>query len=262
MNRIPIGSHRAAALVSSIVFAFSGMSGLMLTAAQSVVARTGSESTLASRSPQLAVLTVGDSIMKGFGVQSGQAWPSLIAGDDGWSLTNVACDGAGVLRVGSVNDCDENFSALISSEATLDPDIVIFEGSSNDFGLDNSELLASTISELQTIRADFPSAQIVGLSTLWGYTDPPSQLEQINSQVQRAVTQVGGTYVDIGQPMAGHPELMQSSDVHPNASGQAVLASTIRAVIQPIEHNALVTKQIAATRQSTVEALLHQGRLL
>ena len=262
MNRISISSQRAAALVGSIVFAFSGISGLLLAAAQSVVAHPGSNSTLATTSTPLTVLTVGDSIMKGFGVPSGQAWPSLIAADDGWSLSNVACDGAGVLRVGSPNDCDENFAALISSQATLHPDIVIFEGSSNDFGLDNSALLASTISELQTIRADFPSAQIVGLSTVWGYTDPPAQLEQINTQVQRAVTQVGGTYVDIGQPMAGHPELMQSSDVHPNASGQAVLASTIRAVIQPMEHDALVTNQITATRQSSVEALLRQRRLL
>ena len=262
MHRIPIGPHRAAALIGSIVFAFAGMSGLMLAAAQSASAHTGSNSTLASSSPQLSVLTVGDSIMKGFGLPSGQAWPSLIAAADGWSLTNVACDGAGVLRVGSPNDCDENFAALISSEATLDPDIVIFEGSSNDFGLDNSELQAATMSELQIIRADFPSAQIVGLSTVWGYTNPPAQLAQINSQVQRAVTQVGGTYFDIGQPMAGHPELMQSSDVHPTASGQAVLAATIRTVIQPVEHAALTTKQITATRQSTVATLLRQRRLL
>ena len=262
MNGLPIGTQRTAALVSAILFAFSGMSGLMLNAPQFTIVRTGSESTAATNSNQLAVLTVGDSIMKGFGVAPGQAWPSVVADDDGWSLTNVACDGAGVLRVGSVNDCDENFSALISSEANLHPDIVVFEGSSNDFGLDNSELLASTISELQAIRAEFPSAQIVGLSTLWGYTDPPAQLVQINSQVQRAVTQVGGTYVDIGQPMARHPELMQSSDVHPNAAGQAVLASTIRAVMQPIEHEALVAKQIAAARQAAVDALLHQGRLL
>jgi acyl-CoA thioesterase-1 len=262
MNRMSIGSHRAAAAVSAIVFAVSGMSGLVLSASQSIDASPGVNSSLTAGPRGLSVLTVGDSIMKGFGVAPGQAWPSLIANDDGWSLTNVACDGAGVLRVGSANDCDENFAALINSEAMLDPDIVIFEGSSNDFGLNNSELLASTFSELQAIRAEFPSAQIIGLSTLWGYTDPPAQLAQINSQVQRAVTQVGGTYVNVGQPMAGHPELMQSSDVHPNAAGQAVLASTIRAGIQPIEHDALVAKQIAATRQAAVDALLHQGRLL
>ena len=43
--------------------------------------------------------------------------------------------------------------------------------------------------------------------------------------------QIGGTFIDIGQPMSGHPELMQDDDVHPNTAGQVVLASTIQDVV-------------------------------
>ena len=35
----------------------------------------------------------------------------------------------------------------------------------------------------------------------------------------QAVEQVGGIYLDIEQPLASHPELMQVDDVHPTAHG-------------------------------------------
>ena len=186
-----------------------------------------------SASPKV-VLTIGDSIMKGYGLSPGQAWPFLVASADHWQLTNVACNGAGVLKVGSPNDCDENFARIIDSHSTLSPDIVIFEGSSNDFGLPDADLTAATITELADIRTTFPKAQIFGFSTLWGSTAPPAQLTDVNSQVRAAVQQVGGTYVDLEQPMSGHPELMQSDDIHPNAQGQAVIARTVEADLSAI----------------------------
>ncbi|MES2169616.1 MAG: SGNH/GDSL hydrolase family protein [Actinomycetota bacterium] len=197
-------------------------------------ALAGGPASAAEASPPVQVLTIGDSIMNGFGLPQGEDWPSLLGEAENWSVTNAACDGAGVLQVGNANECDSDFAGIIDANSSLEPDLVIFEGSSNDFGLSNSELLTATISELQTIKADFPGAEIVGFSTLWGYTDPPAQLADIDSQVQQAVEQVGGTYIDIGQPFSGHPELMQASDVHPTAAGQAILASAIQADLQPV----------------------------
>ena len=207
--------------------------------------------------PTPQVLTIGDSIMKGFGLPYGQAWPFLVSADNGWALTNVACNGAGVLQIGSSNDCDEDFAGVIDSVSDLHPDIIIFEGSSNDFGLDDSDLLNSSVAELATIRADFPAAQIIGLSTVWGSTDPPDQLAHVSAQVQRAVEQVGGTYLDIGQPMYGHPELMQGDDVHPNTAGQAVLASTIQAALSSV----IAVERNDASIAADVEALIHAKRM-
>jgi acyl-CoA thioesterase I len=209
----------------------------------------------------LQVLTIGDSIMNGYGLPPGQAWPFLVAANDGWTLTNDACDGAGVITIGSPEECDSNFAGVVDSVSALNPDIVIFEGSSNDLGQDNSALLTSTIAEVQELRAEFPSAQIVGLNTLWGYTDPPAQLAQINSQVQQAVQSVGGTYLNIGQPMSGHPELMQYDDVHPNASGQAVLASAIETALHPVVSAAVENQLITASRIAHVQELIDAGRL-
>jgi len=181
--------------------------------------------------PPLKVLTIGDSIMKGFGLSTTEAWPELIASQDKWSLTTLACNGAGFLAIGNPNDCDDNFPAIVKSAAALQPDVVIISGSSNDFGLSNTALLNSTVDAATDLKAEFPQAQIIGLSAVWGDTTTPPQIADINAQVAQAVAQVGGTYLDIGQPLSGHPELMQADDVHPTAAGQVVLASAIQSAL-------------------------------
>lgn len=184
-----------------------------------------------SRAPLIAdptVVTIGDSIMKGHGLTGDQAWPALMAAQNDWRLDNLACDGAGFLAVGNNSDCGGTFAALVAHAAALHPRTVIVEGSSNDFGQDDTDLAAETLSQLQQLRTALPHAQIIGLSTVWGDTAVPSQLADVDSQVHAAIAAVGGTYVSIGQPLAGHPEWMQSDDVHPNSEGQFALFAAVQ----------------------------------
>jgi acyl-CoA thioesterase-1 len=241
------------ALVSMGVASLGGPAG---TAAPSSAASTAVTSPSPVQ-PALQVLTIGDSIMRGHGLASTQAWPFLVGEADGWSVTNDGCDGAGVLTPGAIEQCGgTDYAGIIVGAAALQPDIVIIEGSSNDFGQDNSALEAATTSEVRSIRSEFPSAQIVGLSTLWGSTVPPAQLYQIDAQVKQAVEAVGGTYLDIGQPMEGHPELMQAGDVHPNEAGQAVLATTIEAALAPVERAAIASERVAQIRMARISKLV------
>ncbi len=179
-----------------------------------------------SPSTRPRVLTIGDSIMKGYGVNPDQAWPSLIAAQQGWTLINRACNGAGFITAG-VNDCGENFAGVVGEAAGLQPDVVIVSGSSNDFGTDNTELLKATAATLNQIRAEFPQARIIGLSTTWGDIPEPSEVSIIDSQLKDALAGVGGTFVDVGQPLSGHPELMQDDHIHPNQQGQVTLQLAI-----------------------------------
>ena len=212
----------------------------------SVTGTPGASATPAAIAPSvlpavpLRVLTIGDSIMKGFGLKPGQAWPELISQQDGWSLSALACNGAGFLAIGAADDCDSNFSSIVKGASALQPDLVIIEGSSNDFGMSNSALLESTLSAVSDLQADFPRAKIVGLSAVWGDTTVPDEIAEINSQVQQAMAQVGGTYVDLGQPLSGHPELMQGDDVHPTAAGQRVLAAAVKEALIPATQAATV----------------------
>lgn len=178
------------------------------------------------------VVTIGDSIMKGHGLTADQAWPALMAAQDEWRLDNLACDGAGFLAVGDDADCGETFAGLVKKAAALHPRTVIVEGSSNDFGQDDGSLSAETLSQLQQLRSALPNAQIIGLSTIWGDTEVPAQLADVDAQVRDAVQSVGGTFVSVGQPLSGHPEWMQSDDVHPTAAGQLALFGAVQAAFR------------------------------
>lgn len=204
----------------------------------------------------LQVLTIGDSIMRGYGLNQSEAWPELISAQTGWQLSNLACDGAGFLTVGSPTECGSTFVEVSRSAADLNPDIIIIEGSSNDFGQSNPELQEATDTALQLLRSEFPGAEIIGLSTVWSETTPPDQLATINSQVQQAVAAVGGTYLDIGQPMSGHPELMQDDDVHPTAAGQEILAVAIRAAISA-DQTAITAAQVEAADTERAASATH-----
>jgi acyl-CoA thioesterase-1 len=179
----------------------------------------------------LQVLTIGDSIMRGWGLTPADAWPKVISLTNGWDVTNLGCDDAGFVVSGKPSQCADTLVGVSSSVAALHPDLIIIEGSSNDFGQSNTQLLAATIKALAILRSQFSNADIVGLSTVWSDTAPPSQLADVNSQVQQAVTAVGGRYFDIGQPLGGHPEFLQNDGVHPTATGQAALAAAIQTAI-------------------------------
>ena len=190
----------------------------------------------------MQVLTIGDSIMKGYGVSPADAWPELISAANGWDLTTLACDGAGFVDLGNPAECGDTLVDIVRSAATLHPDLIIIEGSSNDLEHPNSELLAATTSALTILRSEFPNAEIIGLSAIWPTTDPPAQLADINSQVQQAVTAVGGHYLDIGQPLVAHPKLMQDDGIHPTVAGQVVLATAIRTAITA-EQQAIINQK-------------------
>lgn len=166
--------------------------------------------------------------MKGHGLMASQAWPALMAGQNFWRLDNLACDGAGFLAVGDDSDCGETFAGLVSKAVALHPHTVIIEGSSNDLGQSDSDLMPETVTQLQELRNALPHAQIIALSTIWGDTSVPAQLSDIDEQVRAGVTSVGGVFLEIGQPLQGHPEWMQSDDVHPTAQGQLAIYAAVQ----------------------------------
>lgn len=179
-------------------------------------------------SAPVRVLTIGDSVMKGFGLPPASAWPEVLANRHGWKLTSLACDGAGFLAIGSSQECNTTFYGVAAEAANLRPDLIVIEGSSNDYGRDNRVLAAATTKTLALLRTQCPNAHIIGLSAIWTDTLPGDQISAINDQMASAVTAVGGTYLDVGQPLSGHRDLMQRDNVHPSLAGQKVLAGSVR----------------------------------
>ena len=191
----------------------------------------------ATPSTKHKVVAIGDSIMRGSGLSPAEAWPALLAANNGWDLSNLACDGAGFGVLGDSDECDSDFAGLVAETVSLHPDLILISGSSNDLGIDNDTLVVQTNTVVTMLRSALPTTTIVGVSTVWNDTDAPGQIDDINAQVSEAMRQVGGVYLDIGQPLTGHRDWLQSDDVHPTAEGQRVLTQAIDAAL----HSANVT---------------------
>ncbi|MFM9918725.1 SGNH/GDSL hydrolase family protein [Lacisediminihabitans sp. H27-G8] len=220
MNRIR--ACACALLVAGAMLLLSGCSNAAL----------ATDTNASSAETRPVVVAIGDSITKGHGLSAAQAWPAMLAATNGWDLTNLACDGAGFVAAGDDNDCGADFSGLVSEAVALHPALILISGSSNDLGTDNEQLNTETESVVSSLRAKLPAATIVGISTVWNDTVAPNQMDDINEQVRTAILAVKGTYLDIGQPLAGHRSWLQSDDIHPTVRGQQQLAKVIAGAIR------------------------------
>jgi acyl-CoA thioesterase-1 len=219
------GVARAASVVASIA------AGFLCFAAGSAIAEpppTIVAHTTDASATGPVVVGIGDSILEGHGLADGQSWLAVLATQEGWRLTNLASDGSGFVTVG--NDGD-TFADQVAAAEGLDPDVVIISGSSNDLGAANDAIATATTQTIDAIHAAMPEAKIIAISAVWGDTAVPTQLDDISSDLADATIAVGGTYLDIGQPLEAEPGLMQSDDDHPTAQGQVVLASAVSAAM-------------------------------
>jgi acyl-CoA thioesterase-1 len=208
------------------------LAGALLTLAGCSNAPLATDTNPTSSGTPPVVVAIGDSIMKGHGLSAAQAWPAMLAASNNWALTNLACDGAGFLAPGDESDCGDRFSGLVDRAVALHPALILISGSSNDLGTDNDLLRTETVAVVLSLRAKLPTTTIVGISTVWDDTVAPDQMDDINEQVRTALLQVKGTYLDIGQPLAGQRSWLQSDRVHPTVRGQQQLAEAIAGSIR------------------------------
>jgi acyl-CoA thioesterase-1 len=208
----------ASAMAGAVAHAATTKTAKATSSAAAVALSTPAAAPTPYRTAPLTAVAIGDSIMDGHGLTEAQSWPSVLADSEGWNLTDLASDGTGYVTVGAAND---TFAAQADKAVALDPDIVIVAGSSNDLGQDTTAVQQAEARLVQTISTKLPRARIVAVTT------PPAQLADFDSVVEQSVAGSSGTYLDVGQPLAGRADLMQSDDVHPTAAGQKLLASEI-----------------------------------
>lgn len=175
------------------------------------------------------VVTIGDSIMAGLGLDADESWPSLVARDTGADIVNLGCSGAGFTIIG---DCGDDYAGLVQQAIALHPAIVLIQSSDNDSGASQDEIDASTRATVDELRAALPGAQLVGIATLWHLDwDEPDAIGWSSDALQRAVAEDDGVFLSLGQPLRGRPELLQWDGEHPNSDGQIVLSDAVEAAL-------------------------------
>jgi len=172
----------------------------------------------------LRVAAIGDSIMSGHGLDPNQAWPTLLAQQFGWRLTNLASDGSGFVQVG---DNGDTFADQARIAIGLSPDLIIFAGSSNDLGNSDAEISERTSDTIRAIRTALPTVGILAVSPIWSDTDEPSQLLTIDADTAEAAQLSDSQVLRIGEPLHSRPDLIQPDGVHPNADGDVLIARAV-----------------------------------
>lgn len=172
----------------------------------------------------MTAAAIGDSIAIGYGVPADDAWPLLVADRLDWTLSDFAESAAGFTVKGlNTHTFDDQVSAVIR----LHPDVVIVGATRNDVFASTPDLQRAATAALHRLREALPHARIIGVSALWGSDPTPAQIPVISRTVQAAVLDVGGSWVELGQPFAGHPELLISDQVHPTVEGQQLIADAV-----------------------------------
>ena len=217
------GAFLATLLAATLVAALSGCTAAGQAAPAPTLLPSASPTSTATPAPVTAA-AIGDSIAIGNGVPAEDAWPLLVADRFGWTLSDFAESAAGFTVEGlNTHTFDDQVSAVIR----LRPQVVLIGATRNDLFAPTPTLRAAATAALERLRTALPHARIIGVGPLWGSDEAPAQIAVIDKTVKEAVLDVGGSWIELGQPFTGHPDLVLADHVHPTVEGQKMLADTI-----------------------------------
>lgn len=198
--------------------------------------------------PDEVVVFIGDSYTSGLGATSPSTTTAhLLAQHLGWNAQNLAQGSTGYTKSlglpNSVNACQKNYCPSYTELLDFLPlhidTIVIFGGRNQLNGMDGS-LVTDVAAFYSRLRLEHPDTRIIATNPLWDASAPPAELATLSDAVKTAALAVDAEYVDIGQPLIGHPELLVTDDIHPNDAGQALLADRFATAIReysPLSNN-------------------------
>jgi lysophospholipase L1-like esterase len=149
----------------------------------------------------------------------------------GWTEVNMGLGGTGYLaQYWSKGKLNVNYPGVLQT-VNFQPDIVIVSGGRNDQW---KPMTSATIYWFYaSLRQKFPAAQLFATSPIWGASrKPPAKIALLQSSVQTATRANGATYIDLGNPLVGHPEYMAKDGLHPNARGHAAIANALILAVQ------------------------------
>ena len=148
---------------------------------------------------------------------------SRLADSLGVTEKNFGADGTGYAKS---SGADGAYDSRVAAVVAAQPDVVVVSGGRNDTS-DYVPTLQNRIKALfAELRDKLPQATIVAVAPMWGDSDAPAELAPVAAAVQQYVTASGGTYLDVADPVHGHPDYMGSA-ADPNSRGYRAIATAL-----------------------------------
>src|ERR1700722_82343 len=179
------------------------------------------------------IVCFGDSLTAGFGLDSGQSYPSLL---------QLELDRRGykyrVENLGISGYTTQDGLASASMALAMKPAIAVVELGAND-GL-RGQPVSGIQRNLAQIIAEFQKAKVSVL--LAGITLPPDYGSEYIHRFAAIYPELAAKYkvrlLDfLLAGVAGNPRLMQRDGLHPNAEGTRIVAATVFKALEPLLKN-------------------------
>jgi len=169
---------------------------------------------------------------------------SLVQGDDtgslaarvadalGWQSVNLGRGGTGYVTSAGAAACGLDYCApfpMMAADAiAAKPDVVVVSGGIDDGTADVSAAAGMLFTEL---HKELPRAKVIVVAPMSRASLVPDAVTALRGEVKAAARTAGVSYVDVGNPLADHPELFASDGVHLTKGGYTALSKLIAQAI-------------------------------
>jgi lysophospholipase L1-like esterase len=172
----------------------------------------------------LVIAFLGDDWTTGLGATSkAKRFSTLVCDQLQAPERNFGVNGAGYAKAGtSGHDYRDQVSKIVAA----DPTVVVVSGGRNDYSDDAATTAAAAHALFAMLHEQLPHAVLVAIAPFWGDSDLPREMDTLSTAVKKAVTDAGGTYLDIPDPIHGHPSYMADA-ADPNDKGYAAIAAAL-----------------------------------
>jgi lysophospholipase L1-like esterase len=189
----------------------------------------GSSTAGQSAAPVIAFL--GDDWTRGTGASAkADRFTTLLCAQLGAQERNFGVDGSGYAKVGAAGG---PYTSRVAQVVAAHPQVVVVSGGRNDSSDDPATAADAARRLFATLHAKLPDAVLIAIAPFWGDSDRPPEMVQLGAAIKAGVTAVGGTYLDINDPIHGHPDFMADL-ADPNDHGYAAIAAALAPQLQPL----------------------------
>lgn len=207
-------------------------------ARQADATATATSTPVAPPAPAKKAVFIGDSYAQGDGASApANKWTAKLSLEQGWAEHNIARGGTGYLATPAnpkaacgLEYCPTH-GEMIPDAVKAQPEIVIVFGGSNDVWFKSAAFKSAVDGFYRELRGALPNARIVAVSPVWDASKPPSQLAAYGDAIRAAVTAARGEFVDVKQPLEGHPNWTTADGVDLEDAGHAAVYLALKAAL-------------------------------
>lgn len=191
----------------------------------------GIEGTTASQPAEPLIAFLGDDWTAGTGATGRpKRFTTLVCAQIGAREKNFGVAGTGYAKSSASGGA---YESRIAAVVAAHPQIVVVSGGRNDNVDAPATAAAHARALFATLHTKLPDALLIAIAPFWGDSDLPPSMVALGAAVQDGVTAAGGTYLDVPDPIHGHPSFMKDL-ADPNDQGYAAIAAALAPELQPL----------------------------